>query len=310
VHVLGHHLGQAQRLLVGEIEHELRRRLRALRHLELDAHAVDDQFLAGLLDVLRRRNETRRIAAQCQAQAGAQRALAVGGQRHAVHVVGAPRHRVAGEHVLGDRVLHELVGGDDFDLARAHVGLVDHAAHAAEVVGVAVRVDHRDHRLRALQRVHRQLQPGLRHRRREHGVDDDPAGPAFDQRHVGDVVAADLVDAVGHLEQALCVLQLLVAPQAGVGAGRCVALQEVELARVPHDAAVGGLDQRVVQLGQLAACGVVEVALVERGHRLAHRLVGAGRRRRGRFGRQVAGGWRRRAAGGQQRCGQQRGQGE
>ena len=39
------------------------------------------------------------------------------------------------------------VGRDDRDVAGLDVGLVDHAAHAAEVVDVAVGVDHRRHRL-------------------------------------------------------------------------------------------------------------------------------------------------------------------
>jgi hypothetical protein len=95
---------------------------------------------------------------------------------------------------------------------RTHVGLVDHAAHAAEVVGMAVRVDHRDHRLAALQCLHCELQPRARHILGKQRVDDDPAARAFDERHVGHVVAADLVDAVDDLEQARRGVELLLAP--------------------------------------------------------------------------------------------------
>ena len=77
------------------------------------------------------------------AQALADVAVGADGQQQAVLVEQPPVHGVAGVDVLGDRVLHEVARGDDLDLAGAHVRLVDDAAHAAPVVAVGVRVDHR-----------------------------------------------------------------------------------------------------------------------------------------------------------------------
>ena len=75
-------------------------------------------------------------------------------------------------------------------------------AQAAEVVDVAVGVDHRLDRALA-QVLGDQGERGPRGLRRGERVDHDPAGLAGHEGDVGDVGAADLVDAVGHLEQAV-----------------------------------------------------------------------------------------------------------
>jgi hypothetical protein len=52
----------------------------------------------------------------------------------------APVHHVAGTDVLGYRVIHESDRCDNLDLAAFHIGLINHATHPTEVVGV--RIDH------------------------------------------------------------------------------------------------------------------------------------------------------------------------
>ena len=116
-----------------------------------------------------------------------------GRQQHAVLVEQPPVHGVAGVDVLRHGVIHEANRGDDLDLAAAHVGLVHHAAHAAEVIGVGVRVDHRDHGALAellVDELERRRGGLLRGQRIEH----DPAGVALDEADVGQIEAAHLVD--------------------------------------------------------------------------------------------------------------------
>jgi len=49
-----------------------------------------------------------------------------------------PDHRRAGQHGLGDDLLHEAVRRPDLHATGAHVALVDDAPHATVVVGVTV----------------------------------------------------------------------------------------------------------------------------------------------------------------------------
>src|SRR3546814_5665876 len=57
--------------------------------------------------------------------------------------------RVSGEDILGDRCLEEALRSVDFNGTGPNVRFVDDAAHAAEVVDVAVGVDHGLNRLLA-----------------------------------------------------------------------------------------------------------------------------------------------------------------
>jgi hypothetical protein len=73
-------------------------------------------------------------------------------------------------------------------------------------------------------------------------VHHDPAGFALDQRDVGQVEPAQLVNAVHHLEQADLVVQQRLAPQAGVDGGRCSAFHEGIAVKVPNDCACSIFD--------------------------------------------------------------------
>ncbi len=97
--------------------------------------------------------------------------------------------------------MQEALGRDHGDPA-GEVRVVDDAARAAEVVDVAVGVDQRrDGPLAAMAAVERERRGGgLGGDQR---VDHDHAALALDERHVRKVQAAHLVDAVGHLEQAM-----------------------------------------------------------------------------------------------------------
>ena len=149
----------------------------------------------------------------------------------------------------------------DRDPARLDRIGIDDAAPAAEVIGVAVGVEHRDDRAAAELRVG-QRQPGRRRLDAGQRIDDDPAGRAAHQRHVRQVEAADLPDAVGDPEQPVPGKQRGVTPEAGVDGigGKAGELRLV--AQVADDAAIGGADHRIGERRDEAARREIEIRCV------------------------------------------------
>jgi hypothetical protein len=84
VHVHGDHLRAAKRMLLGEVEGELRWGLGSEGHLEHDGHAVEHERLAGGLDLVGRWQHARLAHAERLAEADAHVALGLGGQAAAV----------------------------------------------------------------------------------------------------------------------------------------------------------------------------------------------------------------------------------
>src|SRR4029453_4407503 len=111
--------------------------------------AVDGWPPPGGHDAYGRRDQAGRAAGDALAQAGIDLAARTARQHGAELELGAPPHRQAGHNVLArpwkapppfpaPPSLQEAVGRDPPALARLPVGLVDHAAHAAVVIDVAV----------------------------------------------------------------------------------------------------------------------------------------------------------------------------
>ncbi len=107
-------------------------------------------------------------------------------------------------------MLEKVFGRDD---RHRRVG-VDDAEPTAEVVDVGVGVDDRAHRT-VTTMLAIEGEGGRRTLRRDQRIDDHHTGVALDQRHVRQVVPADLVDAVGHLEQTMHGRQLRLTPETG-----------------------------------------------------------------------------------------------
>ena len=155
---------------------------------ELEGQPGDRPHLARLGDRIRRRQVGDRQTAPAipdpRAEGDELPRLTVKQVAERVHR--PARHRRAGDHILADR---ELVKGrrrarrDDWHLARGHIVGVNHAFHAAVVVDVRVRVDHRDDGL-----VGNMLtEQGHSLRRRFHPgrtVDDDQPAVALDDGQV------------------------------------------------------------------------------------------------------------------------------
>src|SRR3546814_5615287 len=116
---------------------------------------------------------------------------------------------------LGDRCLEEALRSVDFNGTGPDARFVDDAAHAAEVVDVAVGVDHGLNRLLAAVGIV-EVYADLRRFGRDQRIDHGDAFLALDDSHVGEVEIAHLVDAVDDLEQAADVDELRLAPKAGI----------------------------------------------------------------------------------------------
>ena len=165
----------------------------------------------------------------------------------------APEHRVARDHVFTHGRRHETCRRPDRHLACRHLIGADDAAHAAEVIDVAVRIDDRDHRLvRPVLQV--QFHCRLGDLGRDERVDHDKAGVALDDRHVRYVEAAELVHAIRHAVQAVGHVDAGVAPQPRMDAvGRQFAFEKLVTLERPYQPAVGARDQLVAQRFDKAA---------------------------------------------------------
>jgi hypothetical protein len=134
-------------------------------------------------------------------------------------------------------MLHEARWCDDMHLACPSILFVDDTLDPAEMVGVAVAVDYGHDRLvRTMLQVQRQacscrLGAGQR-------IDDDQAMVAFDDRHVGKVESAYLIDSIADLEQAVMKIEACLAPETRIrGLRRFLRLQKAVVGQAPHEAA-------------------------------------------------------------------------
>ena len=113
-------------------------------------------------------------------------------------------------------------------------------------------------------------------------IDDDDAAAALDDRHVGDVEAAHLVDAVGDLEQAVVHVEPGLPPQAGVdGVGRLLVGEEGVVLEAEYDPPVRVAELDLGQRADEAARGVLEVRQIAERQRVEEgAIVRASRGRR------------------------------
>ena len=158
------------------------------------------------------------------------------------------------------------------DLARANVRFVDDTAHAAPMVAVRVRVDHRRHRQPFADVLLEQRERCARRFRRGQRVDHDPALLAAHERNVGEVEAAHLIDARNHFVQTVVHVQHRDAVQRRIDAVETrAAVQELEAIHVPGNVPVIRHDLGVFRRRNESLRLLLEVALVgerQRGGRL------------------------------------------
>ncbi|OQC72180.1 MAG: hypothetical protein BWX45_01013 [Deltaproteobacteria bacterium ADurb.Bin002] len=103
-------------------------------------------------------------------------------------------------------------------------------------------------------------------------INHDPAGFAFDQRHVAEIKAAQLIDAVRNFEKSDPGIELRVTPQAWVDRRRRIALDKMKGGKVHQDRSVRRADLPMGLCDQ-AALGVLKVLVLAEVELLRHSLV-------------------------------------
>ena len=280
VHIVGGVLGGTKGVEIREVKIHLGGRLRPGGQVELDFDPGDGLCLVRLGDFDCGRIQGDRAHALAFAQPGVYLALVVLGQDRPIHVLGAPPHGAARVHVLAHGMLQKPLRRVDLHGA-ALDGVVRHDAfYAAKMVHMAVGVDDGRHvqvgGLWAILPVQGQGAFGAFDR--DQRVNDDQAARAFDDGHVGHVEATHLVQAGAHFKQAVVVIELGLAPQAGVdgvgggGAGGAGAMP-MGLAtagglgfqighQVPDDFAIGIGDGQRIPGGDEALAGIFKGLVV------------------------------------------------
>ena len=249
-----------------------RRRLAVRRHLEFEFHPVDGPPVAGRLDQVGRPQQRHRARRHRLAEPAIDLAARTLLQERPELILRAPQHRGSRDDVFRYRMLHEQIRRDDRNAARQH-RVIDHAARAAPVIGMGMGEDHRGNRTPAAM-LEIQLHRGARALDRGQRIDHDHAAVALDQRHVGDVEPAHLIDAGHHLEQAVVHVEPRLPPQAGVDGRRrfLVGQKSVRLEAPDRTARFRG-NLRILAGAEKSARGVVEIARVGKRQRRAGRGV-------------------------------------
>jgi len=238
---------------------EFRRSLGARDDLEFKVDAVHHPRLAGFGDGVGRRDQRQGAGGNAHADAAAH--LTRCARRKAgAELVGRPaHHRTACHDVFRCGFLHEAVGRDHRYLAGLDRILVGDAAHAAEMVTVAVGIEHRADRALA-QRVVDQLHRCLRRLDTGQRVDHDPPRLAADHGHVRNVEAAHLPDVLRYLVKPVALQVGHMPPQRGVDRlGRGAGDEGVGI-EVPDRLAVGGKNHGILARGEEAARRIGSIA--------------------------------------------------
>ena len=204
-------------------------------------------------------------------------------------------HALSGVDILLHGVLRKACGRDDRNFAAGKL-LLDgkrlvrlilrrhHTGDAAEMIDVGVRDDDGLDREMA-EVLFDELHGGLAAFHAHQRIKDDPARVALDDGEVGHVVAAHLIDAVGHLEEPVDVVVYRVLPQARIHAvGRfLVIIQKREGILTPNHPSIFVLQLQRFRRVDQAARGERIFLLVTEIQLVIDRGVCLRRERRGGF---------------------------
>ncbi|SIM34577.1 Uncharacterised protein [Mycobacteroides abscessus subsp. bolletii] len=230
---VGRVLGHAERPALGKMKVHLGGSLGARRELENHVHTVDRLLLPGVGDIHGWRDQRDGAERIGLPQAGSYLPERASGQKRAVHVDGTTGHRGSGVHVLGHRMFQQAGRRQHGAAPGRHILGAGHPQRTPEMVHMRVRIDQPGHgTVTAMVPVQRQPRGrGLDGHQR---VDHDDSAFTLDQRHIRDVQAPNLIDALGDVVKPLADVQPALAPQAGVHRSRARALQERVRIVVPH----------------------------------------------------------------------------
>jgi len=233
------------------------------------ADTIDDVFFDVVGYDESRSDETHRPGGHVLADCLVDMTVWVSGSKDSVLKERTAVHRVAGIDILSNCMLHEAIGDDDGDPPRTHVGLVYHASHATEVVGMGVGMNNRgDGSLPQLGvDEHQGSAGGLDS---SGCVENDPTGLAPNECHVGEVESPHLPDPGHHLIEAVIHIEDRLTLQRGVNAVEVLAVhQEVVPPHVPGDVAGIRHDLGVIRLGYESSVLFLEVPFVIKGQSFA-----------------------------------------
>ena len=253
--------GHAQRLQIGQVKVHFGWRLGVRRQLEFEAHAIDGADFATFGDAVVGRHQRHRAPRPRRPQPRRDMAGHPAWQQPAEHVIGAPGHRRAGNDIFRNRLGHEIGRRDHRHLACRRIGRRHDRRRAAEMIAMTMGVDDAGDRTGAQFFVD-QRQGGGGDFGGGQRIDDDPTGLAANDRHVRQIEATHLPDAVTHLEQAVLGQQRSVAPQTGIDRCRRRAGEARLLRQVADDGAVLVADDRIGECADKAACREIEILLV------------------------------------------------
>ena len=275
---------EVQQLVARDEEMHLRRRFAVRRHLEFEFEPVDDALVAGRDDEVGRTQQRHRARRHRLAEPAIDLPARPLGEERPELVLRAPQHRRTRDDVFRNRMLHEQIWRDDRNAAARQRLVIEHAARAAPMVGMGVGENDGGDRPPAAVleiQLHRRARAFDRGQRIHH----DHAAVALDQRHVGDVEPAHLIDAGHHFEQSVMHVEARLPPQAGIDGRRRLGVgQEAVGLQTPDHPALRRHDPRMFQRAEKAARGLVEIAGVGERQRLQRRRMLRHHRGRGFLG--------------------------
>ena len=241
MHGLGQIFSAIVELLVRHTEGQLGRALGVGNVVKDKAHAVQCHLLLWTVNESVGLQNTQGAVDQVFAQAVVHVALDRARQIAAELVDRSTHHADANQHVFAGGLLQETRRCNHGHLALGDLLGADDAQRTTKMVRVCVREDHGRHRLVA-QMLTREGQSRCRALTGSERIDHDPAGPAFDEGHVGHVKATQLINPVDHLEQAGVGIELGVAPQAGIDRVGGLSLEKSVGIKIFEQCAVRGHD--------------------------------------------------------------------
>src|SRR6266403_1027519 len=133
-------------------------------------------------------------------------------QRHSKLILPAPGLCVSADNGLSDDGFQEARWRNELRSSGSHLGLRDHATHAAIVIGVPVAVAYCHDRLAwTVRKI--EVESFARCSGCTECVDDNETGRTFHDRHIRLRETADLINAVGDLKQSVCGVELRLTPK-------------------------------------------------------------------------------------------------
>src|SRR5882762_1288145 len=211
-----------------QVNQHLGRRFRVQSKLKYESYSIDSAGLYRLLNGIGwcdNRSEPARSPRVVLAKAFIDVPPFSNWQGHSKLILPAPCLCVSADNGFSDDGFQEARWRNELRFSGSHLGLRDHATHAAIVVGVTVGVDYSHDRLAWTMRKI-EVESFARCSRCSECVDDDETGHTLHDRHIRLRETANLINAVGDLKQSVCGVELRLTPKTWIYGRRRLALKK------------------------------------------------------------------------------------